>query len=95
MVDDVRQPPAPHETSRLTSQIDSFADWRDALLARLRQPSTSMKAHRERIQPERGNKMMVEKQGSGRALWTGRIMSGLVALFLLVDGGARLAGFAP
>lgn len=25
----------------------------------------------------------------------GRIMSGLVALFLLVDGGARLARFAP
>jgi hypothetical protein len=28
-------------------------------------------------------------------LWTGRVMSGLVALFLFVDGGARLAGFAP
>ena len=28
-------------------------------------------------------------------LWTGRILSGLVALFLLVDGGARLAGAAP
>jgi hypothetical protein len=30
-----------------------------------------------------------------RTLWTGRILSGFVALFLLVDGGARLAGFAP
>ncbi len=30
-----------------------------------------------------------------RKLWTGRIMSGLVSLFLFVDGGARLAGFAP
>jgi hypothetical protein len=39
--------------------------------------------------------MMVERQGSSRALWTGRIMSGLVSLFLLVDWGARLAGFAP
>lgn len=28
-------------------------------------------------------------------LWAGRIMSGLVSLFLFVDGGARLAGFAP
>lgn len=28
-------------------------------------------------------------------LWTGRILSGFVSLFLLVDGGARLAGFAP
>ena len=26
---------------------------------------------------------------------TGLILSGLVSLFLLVDGGARLAGFAP
>ena len=25
----------------------------------------------------------------------GRILSGFVSLFLLVDGGARLAGFAP
>jgi hypothetical protein len=28
-------------------------------------------------------------------LWIGRIMSGFVSLFLLVDGGARLARFAP
>lgn len=28
-------------------------------------------------------------------IWTGRILSGFVSLFLLVDGGARLAGFAP
>jgi hypothetical protein len=27
--------------------------------------------------------------------WTGRILSGFVSLFLFVDGGARLAGFAP
>jgi DoxX-like family len=33
-------------------------------------------------------------RSSGK-LWTGRIMSGFVALFLLVDGGARLARFAP
>ena len=26
---------------------------------------------------------------------TGLVLSGLVSLFLLVDGGARLAGFAP
>ena len=31
----------------------------------------------------------------GAARWTGRIVSGFVALFLLVDGGGRLAGFAP
>jgi DoxX-like protein len=39
--------------------------------------------------------MMVEGQGSSGTLWTGRIMSGFVSLFLLVDGGGRLAGFAP
>ena len=27
--------------------------------------------------------------------WTGWIVTGLVGLFLLVDGGARLAGFTP
>jgi hypothetical protein len=27
--------------------------------------------------------------------WAGWIMNGLVGLFLLVDGGARLAGFTP
>src|SRR5262245_43687980 len=27
--------------------------------------------------------------------WTGRILQGFVALFLLFDGGARLVGFAP
>jgi DoxX-like family len=39
--------------------------------------------------------MMAEGRESSGKLWTGRIMSGFVALFLLVDGGARLAGFAP
>lgn len=28
-------------------------------------------------------------------LWTGRILSGFVALFLFADGALRLAGFAP
>jgi hypothetical protein len=28
-------------------------------------------------------------------LWTGWVLSGLVGVFLMVDGGARLAGFAP
>ncbi len=28
-------------------------------------------------------------------LWTGRIASGFVSLFLLLDGGLRLVGFAP
>jgi hypothetical protein len=28
-------------------------------------------------------------------LWTGRIISGFVALFMIVDGGLRLVGFAP
>jgi DoxX-like family len=28
-------------------------------------------------------------------LWIGRVLSGLVSLFLFVDGGARLAGVAP
>jgi len=31
----------------------------------------------------------------GAARWTGRILSGFVALFLFVDGAARLAGLAP
>ena len=39
--------------------------------------------------------MMLEGAGSRGKLRTGRIMSGFVSLFLLVDGGARLAGFAP
>jgi hypothetical protein len=39
--------------------------------------------------------MMAEGRESSGMLWTGRIMSGLVSLFLLFDGGARLAGFAP
>src|SRR5436309_13383298 len=39
--------------------------------------------------------MMAEALESRGQLWTGRILSGLVSLFLLVDGGARLAGFAP
>ncbi len=39
--------------------------------------------------------MMVEALESRGPLWTGRILSGLVSLFLLVDGGGRLAGFAP
>ncbi len=38
---------------------------------------------------------MVEGRGSSGTLWTGRVMSGFVSLFLLVDGGARLAGFPP
>lgn len=28
-------------------------------------------------------------------LWIGRVLSGLVSLFLFVDGGARLSGVAP
>lgn len=28
-------------------------------------------------------------------LWTGRVLSGLLALFLLVDGGAKIAGIQP
>jgi hypothetical protein len=39
--------------------------------------------------------MMAEALESRGQLWTGRILSGLVSLFLLVDGGCRLAGFAP
>jgi DoxX-like family len=39
--------------------------------------------------------MMAEALESRGQLWTGRILSGLVSLFLLFDGGARLAGFAP
>jgi hypothetical protein len=39
--------------------------------------------------------MRAEALESRGTLWTGRILSGFVALFLLVDGGARLAGFAP
>lgn len=33
--------------------------------------------------------------GSKGMLWTGRIISGFVALFLIVDGALRLIGFAP
>jgi hypothetical protein len=39
--------------------------------------------------------MMAQALESRGTLWTGRILSGFVSLFLLVDGGARLAGFAP
>jgi DoxX-like family len=39
--------------------------------------------------------MRAEALESRGTLWTGRILSGFVALFLLVDGGARLAGVAP
>ncbi len=35
------------------------------------------------------------RAGSRGRLWTGRFMSGFVSLFLLVDGGARVAGLAP
>ena len=38
---------------------------------------------------------MADQSVSRGQLWAGRIASGFVALFLLVDGGARLAGFAP
>ena len=38
---------------------------------------------------------MAEALESRGQLWTGRILSGFVSLFLLFDGGARLAGFAP
>lgn len=31
----------------------------------------------------------------GNMVWPGRLLSGLVSAFLLFDGGARLAGFAP
>ncbi len=34
-------------------------------------------------------------QGSLAKLWAGRSLGGFVSLFLLVDGGARLAGVAP
>jgi hypothetical protein len=32
---------------------------------------------------------------NGKMFWTGWVLTGFVGLFLLVDGGARLAGFAP
>ncbi len=32
---------------------------------------------------------------AGGMLWTGRVISTLIALFLLFDGGARIARFAP
>lgn len=32
---------------------------------------------------------------SPAALWAGRVVSGFIALFLLFDGGARVAHFAP
>jgi hypothetical protein len=32
---------------------------------------------------------------AGGRVWTGRFISGLVALFLLMDGGLRMIGFAP
>lgn len=35
------------------------------------------------------------RSGSAGMRRTGLVLSGLVSLFLLVDGGARLAGFAP
>lgn len=34
--------------------------------------------------------MQVERTISSGALWAGRIITGLVALFLIVDGGAKL-----
>jgi hypothetical protein len=37
----------------------------------------------------------VPSRTSGAALWAGRIITGLISAFLLVDGGARLAHFAP
>lgn len=37
----------------------------------------------------------VERPTSAGMRRTGLVLSGLVSLFLLVDGGARLAGFAP
>src|SRR5262245_51129204 len=40
-------------------------------------------------------KIMGQRDTRGKMLWIGRIVTGLVGLFLLVDGGARLAGFAP
>lgn len=38
---------------------------------------------------------MSEREGSNAKIWIGRIISGFISLFLLFDGGARLAGFAP
>ena len=39
---------------------------------------------------------MTDGQQLGRgALWTGRVLTGVVAAFLLADGGLRVAGFAP
>ena len=32
---------------------------------------------------------------AGARVWTGRVLTGLVAAFLLVDGGLRVAHFAP
>jgi DoxX-like protein len=32
---------------------------------------------------------------TNRGIWIGWILTGLVGVFLLVDGGARLAGVAP
>jgi hypothetical protein len=38
---------------------------------------------------------MANRSSSRGVLGTGRVLSGLVSLFLLIDGGARLAGARP
>lgn len=39
--------------------------------------------------------LMADAAGSKAQRWAGRILSALVALFLLFDGVARIVGFAP
>jgi hypothetical protein len=36
-----------------------------------------------------------ESARAGAVVWTGRVISGVVSLFLLIDGGLRVAHFAP
>ena len=36
-----------------------------------------------------------ESTRAGAMVWTGRVISGVVSLFLLLDGGLRVAHFAP
>ena len=35
------------------------------------------------------------KTRGGGMVWTGRVISGIISLFLLMDGGLRMIGFAP
>lgn len=38
---------------------------------------------------------LIETPRAGGMVWTGRVLSGIVSLFLLMDGGLRMIGFAP